>query len=154
MIKTIRYGGHQIPNVVNVSAIIYSPGHLIPNLAKENFKLLAYFLRHSTRVSRTVAMAEITRNNVSSIAEIRDEEKNHTEPTTKPEILTGNWLKIQDAIIEWLSRYQGNNHSPLAYVCIDNINPSPEANDPSINYDAVKDKIISSTPIESAPGVF
>ena len=87
MMKTIRYGGHQIPNVVNLSAIIHSPGHLIPNLAKENFKLLAYFLRHSTRVSRTVTMLEITRNKVRSIAEIRDEEKNHTDPTTKPAII-------------------------------------------------------------------
>ena len=99
-------------------------------------------------------MAEITRNRIRSIAEICDEEKNQTDPTTKPSILTVNWSKTQNAIREWLSRYQGNKHSSLAYVCRDNINPPPEANDPPINYDAVEDEMIDRAPIESAPGVF
>ena len=96
LMKKIRRGGHQIPDVANPGAMIPAPGNLIPKFSKENSKLIAYFLRHSTRVSRTVAMAEITRNNVSSIAEIRDEEKNHTDPTTKPEILTGNCENISN----------------------------------------------------------
>ena len=100
LMKTIRCGGHHIPDVTNPGAMIFSPVHLISNLAEENFNLLVYFLRHSTRVSRTVTMAEITRNRVRSISEIRDEEKNHTDPTTKTEILTGNWQKMQDAISE------------------------------------------------------
>ena len=119
LMKTVRCGGHQILDVANPGAMIHAPGHLISNLAEDNFKLLAYFLCHSTRVSRTVAMAKITKNKVRSIADIRDEEKNHTDSTTKPEILTGNWSKTQDEICEWLRRYQRNNHSPISYVCRD-----------------------------------
>ena len=99
-------------------------------------------------------MEEITRNKVRSITKIRDEENNHTYPTTKPAILTGNWSKTQDAICEWLRRYQGNKHSLIAYVGRDDINPPLEDNDLSINYDAVEGEMISRAPIESAPGVF
>ena len=114
--KTIRRSGYQIPGVANPGAIIRAPGHLISNLDEDNFKLLAYLLHHYTIFSRTVTMAEITRNKVRSIAEIRDEEKNHTYPTTKPEILTVNWSKAQDVIRGCLRRYQGNKYLPLAYV--------------------------------------
>ena len=100
LMKTIRRGGHQIPDVANPGAIIRAPGHLISNLVKENFKLLDYFLIYSTRISRAVVMAEIIRKKVRSVAEICDEEKNHTDPTTKPSILTGIWSKTQDAIRE------------------------------------------------------
>ena len=83
MMKTIRHCGHQITDV--------GPRHLISNLAKENVKLLAYLLRHSTIFYRTFTMAEITRKRVRSISEIRNEENNPTDPTTKSEIITGNY---------------------------------------------------------------
>ena len=84
-------------------------------------------------------MANVTRAKVRSISKIRDEEKNHVDPTTKPSVLTGDWSKTQDVIREWLRRYQGTNNAPLAYLIRDYINPPPEADDPSTGYDIVED---------------
>ena len=127
LMKTIRSGGHQISYPSNAGDMIYAPGHLISNLAEYNFKLLAYFLRHSVRISRKIPIAEITRQIVRSITDIRDEERNHMDTDTKLSVLIGNWSKLQDAIRECLYRYQGTKKTHLAYVCRDEINPSVEA---------------------------
>ena len=60
------------------------------NLAKENFKLLAYCVCHGVRVSRKVTMPVIYQEIVCSIVNLGDEEKDHVDPDTKPSVLTGN----------------------------------------------------------------
>ena len=69
-------------------------------------------------------------------------------------VLTWNWSKTQDAIIEWLRRYYGAKKAPLSYVARDDINPPPEADDPSTNYYMTEDEMIARAPIELASGVF
>ena len=75
-------------------------------------------------------MASIKRATVRSLRNLRDQEKNHEDPETKPSDFTGNWSKTQDAIREWLLRYHGTKKAPLAYVACDEINPPDEADDP------------------------
>ena len=131
-----------------------APGFLVSSLAEENFKILAYYIFHGIIVPRTVPMPEITRVLVRSIVDLRDEEKDHVDPDTKPSVLTGNWSKTQDTIREWLRHYLGANNSPLAYVVRDDLNPKPEADDPSANYETIEEEIIARSPIESALGVY
>ena len=105
LMKTIWRRGHQIPDPDNDGDMIRALGHLISKLAEENFKLLSYFIRHSVRVSITITLTEIKRPIVISITDICDEERKHTNPDTKPSVLTGNWSKTQDAIREWIHHY-------------------------------------------------
>ena len=99
-------------------------------------------------------MAETTRPIVISITDIRDEERNYTNPDTKPLVLTCNWSKTQYAIQEWLLCYQGTKKTPLAYVCRDNINPPAEAPNPSTNNETVEDEMITRAPINTTPGIY
>ena len=88
-------------------------------------------------------MASIKRATVRSLRNLRDQEKNHEDPETKPLDFTGNWSKTQDAIREWLRCYHGTKKAPLMYVASDEINLPDEADDLSTNYDTVEYKIIS-----------
>ena len=83
-----------------------------------------------------------------------DQEKNHEGMCKKLSVLTGNWSKTQDEIMEWLRRYHDTKKAPLAYVACDDINPPDEAYDLSTNYDTVEEEKIVQAPIELAPGVF
>ena len=99
LLKSVRRGGHQIPDPENTGQVINAPGFLVSNLAEENFKLLAYYLRYMEHVSRVPAMPTIVRATVRGMVNQHDEEKDHTDLDTNPSVLTGNWYKTQDAII-------------------------------------------------------
>ena len=89
-----------------------------------------------------------------SLRNLRDQEKNHEDPDTKPSVLTGNCFKTQDEIREWLRCYHGTKKAPLTYVVCDETNPPDKGDNPSTNYATVEDKMIDRAPIESTPGVF
>ena len=80
LMKTVCKGGHGIPDPENLGQVMRAPGFLVSNLDEENFKLLAYYIRHGVRVSMTVTMPEITGVLVRSIAYLRYEEKYHVNP--------------------------------------------------------------------------
>ena len=51
LLKTIFHGGNQIIYPTDVAITIPASGFLVSNIAEENFKLLAYYLRHMERTS-------------------------------------------------------------------------------------------------------
>ena len=102
LLKSVRRGGHQIPDPENPGQVINAPGFLVSNLAEDNFKILAHYLRHTERVSRLPAMPTTVRATFRGMVNQREEEKYHTDPDTKPSVLTGNLYKTQDDIREWL----------------------------------------------------
>ena len=104
LLKSVRRGGHQIPDPENPGQVINAHGFLVSNLAEENHKLLAYYLRHTERVSRVPAMPTTVRATFRGMVNQREEEKYHTDPDTKPSVLTGNLYNTQDDIREWLRR--------------------------------------------------
>ena len=99
-------------------------------------------------------MPEITWVLVCSIVDLCDEENDHVDSDTKPSVLTGNWSKTQDAIREWLRRYLGAKKYPLEYLVRDDLNPKPQADDPSANYETIEDDMVARAPIEQSPGVY
>ena len=100
LLKSVRRGGHQIPDPENPGQVINAHGFLVSNLAEENHKLLAYYLRHTERVSRVPAMPTVVQATFIGMVNQREEEKDHTDPDTKPSVLNGKWSKTQDAIRE------------------------------------------------------
>ena len=99
LLKSILRGGHQILDPDNPVQVINAPGFLISNLAEENFKMLAYYLCHMEGVSIVPAMPTIVRATVRGMVNQRKEEKDHTDPDTRPSVLNFNWSNTQDAII-------------------------------------------------------
>ena len=57
LLKTVCCGGHQIIDPNDAERKIPAHGFLVSNLTENNFKLLAYYLRHMERTSQTAATA-------------------------------------------------------------------------------------------------
>ena len=114
LMKTVQRGGHKIEDLANLGNMIWALGFCVSNLAEENFKMLDYYVLHGVRVFRTVNMPANSREIVCSILNLRETEKDHVDPDTKPSVLPGYWSKTQYAIHKWLSQYRGAKKSPLA----------------------------------------
>ncbi|KAI2489519.1 hypothetical protein MHU86_25078 [Fragilaria crotonensis] len=79
-------------------------------------KLLAFYLRHKVRTSRTIAPAAVTLENIRSIRELRDFEATYKPSDDVPSINAKDWPKTMESILEYLRSYLGDKKIPLAYV--------------------------------------
>ena len=102
--KTPRSPGGTIPNPVAgaAPANIPNPGMQVPARAIRNLKLVAYFLKHRERISRTTTAADILMADVRDLRHLRDEELNHEDPDTKIIVNEKNWVETTNSIQEHL----------------------------------------------------
>ena len=114
--KVLRRPGDTVPGAVAGDLV---PNHDIPvNLRAENhMKLLAFFLRHQERVSRTVQPPDITLDMIRRFREFRDFESTYKATTDNaPTINAKDWPKTMESIHEFLRSYLGDHKLTLAYV--------------------------------------
>ena len=100
-------------------------GHMVSQLAQKNINLVAYWLRHSERISRARQPADITVVNVCSIHALRDSEDNY-EDATPPGIDDKDWPRTMDALREYFHNMYGITKIPLLYVVREQETPMDE----------------------------
>ena len=60
---------------------------------ENNLKLASFFLKHKIRTGRVAVATNITLDNVRLLSEIKEREREHTDPLVSPVIDANNWPK-------------------------------------------------------------
>jgi hypothetical protein len=111
------------------------------------------FLKHRTKISRPVAAADVTLDNIRAIKPILDWQKNH-EDVEPPEIDMKNMARTCEAIREYFKGCLGLTGVPLSYAIRENILVIAAADDPATNYESFQDELIARAPIKDANDAF
>ncbi|KAI2504041.1 hypothetical protein MHU86_10403 [Fragilaria crotonensis] len=143
--KLLRRPGGTVPGAAGAGGpAVPNPGIQVNARAETNLKLLAFYLRHKLRTSRTVAPAAVTLESIRSIRELRDFEATYKPSDDVPTINAKDWPKTMESILEYLRSYLGDKKIPLAYVVRKDENV-PEM-DPDGGYATVQDEMIARAP--------
>ena len=140
-----RPGGHIVNQAGNNIA---DYGIKVSMRAETNLKLACYWLRHKERVSRDVAAADFTLDNVRSITQLRVSEEAHEDPEP-PTVNIKDWAKTFDALKDYFRSCLGETGIPLAYVIRES---DAIVADPADGYDTVTDEMIARAPHVTANG--
>ena len=141
--KVIRRPGGTIPAPNVGGAPIPAPGVQVNLRAEGHLKLLAFYLRHMERVSRTVTPASITLDVIRTLRELREFELSYKVPDLDaPTINAKDWPKTMESIEEYLRSILGERKIPLAYVVRKN-EGIPGGTDPSAGYSTKQDEMIA-----------
>lgn len=140
--QLLRRPGGTVPGADGPA--IPNPGIQVNARAETNMKLLAFYLRHKVRTSRTIAPAAVTLENIRSIRELRDFEATYKPSDDVPSINAKDWPKTMESILEYLRSYLGDKKIPLAYVVRKDENVPDE--DPDGGYATVQDEMIARAP--------
>ncbi|KAI2510102.1 hypothetical protein MHU86_4269 [Fragilaria crotonensis] len=143
--KLLRRPGGTVPGAAGAGGpAVPNPGIQVNARAETNLKLLAFYLRHKLRTSRSIAPAAVTLESIRSIRELRDFEATYKPSDDVPTINAKDWPKTMESILEYLRSYLGDKKIPLAYVVRKDENV-PEA-DPDGGYATVQDEMIARAP--------
>lgn len=140
--KVIRRPGGTVPAPDPGAAPVPNPGTPVNLRAENHMKLLAFYLRHQDRVSRSVQVPDITLETIRALRELRDFESTYKATTDDaPNINTKDWPKTMESIHEFLRSYLGEHKIPLAYVV--RKDDGVPAEDPVGGYLTVQDEMIA-----------
>ena len=144
--KVLRRPGGMVPGAGPGAPQVQNPGVQVNQRAEGHMKLMAFYLRHQYRVSRSVTPADITLDSIRTVRELRDFESTYKVPTDNlPTINAKDWPKTMETIDEYLRSYLGERKIPLAYVIRKNT-AIPDGADPSTNYPTIQDEMIARAP--------
>ncbi len=113
--KVIRRPGGMIPappgGAAGGAAKIPNPGVPVNQRAEGHLKLLAFYLRHQARISRTVTVAQVTLEAIRTVRELREFESTYKNPDDLPTINAKDWPKTMEAIGGGVK-----SHSPMSFI--------------------------------------
>ena len=144
--KTLRRPGGLVPDPDDTTEMIQDPGVAITPRAETNLKLMVYYLRYRTRVSRPKKEHLITLESVRGMKDHHRWEKDHKQ-VEAPKINPKDWPSTIDSIEEYLRGCLGVTKIPLAYVIRDNMDVAADADDPTDNYESKQEELIARAPI-------
>lgn len=149
--KVIRRPGGTIAGAAGAPQIP-NPGVQVNQRAEGHLKLLAFYLRHQFRVSRTATAPNITLELIHTVRELCEYESTYKTPSTDsaPTINAKDWPKTMESIEEYLRSYLGERKIPLAYVIrkSQTIPAGPDAGP----YPTIQDEMIRRAPHFLADG--
>ena len=139
--KVLHRPGGTVPGAL-AGVLVPNPGIPVNLRAENQVKLLAFFLRHQERVSRTVQPPDITLDMIRRFRELRDFRSTYKATThDAPTINAKDWPKTMESIHEFLRSYVGDHKVTLAYhVRKDDSVPTE---DPPGGYATVQDEMIA-----------
>ena len=119
--KVIRRPGGRLPPAAGAAAgaaQIPNPGVQVNLRAAMNLKLLYFYLRHQVRVSRTVAVASVTLETITTIRELLEFKSTYKNPDELPVINPAkDWPKTMEAIDEYLRSVLPRRAEDPARIC-------------------------------------
>lgn len=83
---------------------------------------------------------------MSSLRKLKEYEENYKAPDEKPKIDDKDWPKMFESINDYLTRINGEQNLPLAYVIRCNTAVPPDEDDPSTNYPMAITEMIAWAP--------
>ncbi|KAI2493979.1 hypothetical protein MHU86_20553 [Fragilaria crotonensis] len=147
LIKVIRRPGGLIPappgGAVGGAVNIPNPGVNVNQRAEGHLKLLAFYLRHQARISKTVNAPDVTLDAIRELRELREFEASYKKPEDFPTINAKDWPKTMEAIDEYLRSVLGERKIPLAYVTRKDIEVPDDAD---LTYPTIQDQMIARAP--------
>ena len=126
-------------------------GHIVSLRAEESLKLAVYYCRFRVlKTSRPTTSANLTRDNIRSIRELKEWEANHVDPDPAEGIINPkDWHRTMEALQEYFRNCLGVTKIPLAYVL--RADEAPTA-DPATGWPTMQDEMIGRAPIRNATG--
>lgn len=114
--KVLRRHGGMIEGVGEAPAV-QNPGVEVSQRAEGHLKLMAFYLRHQTRVRCEVQPPDITLDSIRTLRDLRKFESTCKVLMGKlPTINAKDWPKTMENIEEYFCSYLGKRKIPLAYV--------------------------------------
>jgi hypothetical protein len=130
-----------------------APATSAPLCAKQNLKLMCYWICHQDCLSHMIAMPSITKESVCALINYHTAEQQHcTIIVTPPTINKNHWPLMMEALVEHLRSVQGTTGVPLAYAICEKVQVLEDP-DPSTNYATVDEEMIARAPHTGAGGV-
>ena len=123
-----------------------NPGTQVFIVVETSLKLVCYYLRHYLdRLSRKVVHTDITVDNVKKLKDMKREDEKYEEmkPDTYPKIDEKSWPDTFDNLDIFLRTYLGESRIPLMFVVRDQVEVTPEAQEPPTKYECVTDEMIA-----------
>ena len=101
--KVVQWPGGQVPNPAGVAgAMMPDPGIPISLCAKNNIKLLTFYIRHLDRILRNKPAANITLDKVQALQELKDHKHTYNNPPLDITLHETNWSRNIKVILEHL----------------------------------------------------
>ena len=149
--KTIRRPGGMIDNPdagqENQPAQVATPGNALSVRAEMSIVLASYYVTHRVdRISRACEIGTVTLEAVRTLRQLRDSEKEHKDPDTRPTVDDRDWAKTFELIDDHLGECGGELGLPLAYVTRREAAVPAEADDPAENYTTPAEQMIARAP--------
>jgi hypothetical protein len=145
--STLRKPGGIVPNPANAGTFMPDPGTNVSPMAERNLNLLAFWLKHLVRVSRTPEIEKINVEMLSEWIEQKKFEATWTIPTdNKPKIDTKDWHRTLENIRNYLTLCPGETKIPLAYIVRDRPEVEDELIDPTEDHQTIQQEMISRAP--------
>ena len=137
MCKIIRRPGgiNPITNVANL-------GLKVSLRAKNKLKLSRFFLKHKTRTVRVSVPTDIMLDSVRILPDIKDSEKEHTDPLVSLAIDAKNWPKTMDILEEYLRGRIVVKGVPLYYVVRSKEVVAPSLDEPEMIFLSAEDEMV------------
>ena len=99
-----------INTITNVSNL----GLQVSLRTENNLKLDSFFLNHKIRTRRVAVTTDITLDNVRLLRELKESEREHTDPLVSLVIDAKNWTKIMESLEEYLMGHIGVRRVPIS----------------------------------------
>ena len=99
-----------INTITNVSNL----GLQVSLRTENNLKLDSFFLNHKIRTGRVAVTTDITLDNVRLLRELKESEREHTDPLVSLVIDAKNWTKIMESLEEYLMGHIGVRRVPIS----------------------------------------
>ena len=122
-----------------------APGENVSLRAENRIKLAAHWLRHQVRVSRTVAITDITLANIRTVRDLKDTEESYDNDPSPPTVDAKDWPKTMESIEEYFCGLHGVSNIPLGYI-IRKEETVPEGDDPAEDYSTMQAEMIRRAP--------
>ena len=95
-----------------------------------------------------VAVAtDIILDKVRFLRDLKDIEKEHTDPLVSPVIDSNNWPKTMDILEEYLRGYIGFKGVPISYVVRSQEAVATSLDEPEMRFLSAKDEVVLHAPI-------
>ena len=123
LIKSVRQPGGTIPNpqaaIAGQPAVIPNRGIPISMMAGKMLKQCSYYLEYRKNAGLVSAAADITLDNVRSIATHMQTLANHEDPSSVPDGIINNkdWRKTFENLDEHIHAHRGSRGQSLLYLC-------------------------------------
>ena len=115
--------------------------------AEKNLRISRFLLKHKIRTGRVAVATDIILDNVRLLRDLKESEKEHTDPLVSPVIDVKKWPKTMENLEEYLRGHIGVKGVRLSYVARSKEAVAPSLEEPDTRFLSAKDEMVAHAPI-------